>query len=213
MRIRKHNILALALLLCYLSGLAQSSELSGEKSAALKARITANTQRLQSLQSDFTQTKQLSYMDDAIRSKGKLYFKAPAQIRWEYVSPTNYVIIFNGQTMHTTEGGRTKTINLGANRRLKGLDDLLTGSLQGGNMLDESRFDISYYHEKAGYIAVLIPKDSGLSKYIRQVELTFDETTLLLTQVTLTDPAGDSSRLTFNNQRKNTPILDTMFRP
>ncbi|HWK56649.1 MAG TPA: outer membrane lipoprotein carrier protein LolA [Parapedobacter sp.] len=209
----KYSIIALGLLLCGTAGFAQRKALGTEESTVLKAKVTANTQNLQTLQGDFTQIKQLSYMDNAIRSTGKLYFKAPGQIRWEYVSPANYVVIFNGQSMHTIEGGRTKTTSLGANRRMQGLNDLLAGSVRGGDMLDESRFQISYFHDKADYIAILVPKDKGLSRYIKQVELTFDGTSLLLTQVTLTDPAGDSTQLAFVNQRKDLPIPDAMFQP
>ena len=214
MGIQKRNLFALALLLCCATaGFAQRTALTAAESTALKAKITASTQSLQSLQSDFTQTKQLSYMDKAIRSAGKLYFKAPGRIRWEYVSPTRYVVIFDGQTMHTIAGGRTNTTKLTANRRMKGLNDLLVGSVQGGDMLDENRFDIAYYREKANYVAVLVPKDKELSRYIQQVELAFDGASLLLTQVTLTDPAGDSTQLAFTNQRKDVPIADTIFQP
>lgn len=213
MHILKYNILALALLLFCSPGFAQRKALAATESAAVKAKVTASTQSLESLQSDFTQTKKLSYMDEAIRSTGKLYFKAPGKIRWEYLSPTNYAVIFDGQTMHTIAGGRTKSTNLAANRRMQGLNDLLAGSLQGGDMLDENRFDITYYRDKTDYVAILIPKDKGLSRHIRQVELTFNGTSLLLTQVTLTDPAGDSTQLAFANQRKDVPIADTIFQP
>lgn len=203
----------MALLLCCATAFAQREALDTEESKAVKAKVAAAAQSLQSLQSDFTQTKEVSYMDNAIRSVGKLYFKAPDRIRWEYTSPTNYVVIFDGQTMHTVEGGRTKTTKLTANRRMKGLNDLLAGSLQGGTMLDESRFDITYYRDKAGYVALLVPKDKGLSRYIRQVELTFDSSSLLLTRVTLTDPAGDTTQLAFANQRKNMAVDDATFHP
>ncbi|MGV3761047.1 outer membrane lipoprotein carrier protein LolA [Parapedobacter sp.] len=209
----KHNILALTLLLCCTAGFAQREALSVEESTALKAKVTASTKSLRSLQSDFIQTKQVSYMDKAIRSTGKLSFKAPGKIRWEYESPTNYAIIFDGQTMHTIESGRTKTTKLAANRRMKGLNDLLVGSLQGSDILDESRFDIAYYRDKSNYVAVLVPKDKGLSRYIQQVELVFDGTSLLLNQVTLTDPAGDSTKLAFTNHRKNASVPDATFQP
>ncbi len=152
-------------------------------------------------------------MDNAIRSTGKLYFKAPDKIRWEYVSPAPYVVVFDGQTMHTVEGGRTKTTNLTANRRMKGLNGLLLGSIQGGDMLDESQFNISYYRDRANYVAKLAPKDKSLNKYIQHVELTFDGTSLLLSEVTLTDPAGDSTQLVFTNRRKNASIPDVTFQP
>lgn len=203
----------LALLLCCATGFAQRGKLTAAESAALKAKITASTQGLQSLQSDFTQTKQLSYMDNAIRSTGKLYFKAPDKIRWEYVSPAPYVVVFDGRTMHTVQGGRTKTTNLTANRRMKGLNGLLLGSIQGGDMLDESQFVITYYRDRANYVAELAPKDKSLNKYIQHVELTFDGTSLLLSEVTLTDSAGDSTQLVFTNRRQNASIPDVTFQP
>ena len=214
MLILKHNTLVLALLLlCCTAGFAQRKALTAAESAAVKAKITANTRSLQTLQSDFIQTKQLSYMDKAIRSTGKLHFKAPGKIRWEYLSPTNYVAIFDGQTMHTIADGRTKSTNLVANRRMQGLNDLLMGSLQGDDMLDEHQFDITYYREKNDYIVVQVPKDKGIGRYIRQVELVFDGNGLLLSQVTLTDPAGDHTKIVFSNQRENAPIPDAMFQP
>lgn len=209
----KRNILALALLLCYAAGFAQRTPLTADESGALKAEITAGTRGVQSLQSDFTQTKQLSYLENTIQSSGTLHFKAPGKIRWAYLSPTDYVVIFDGHTMHTVEGGRSKTVNLAANRRLSGLNDLLTGSVRGGNLLDDNRFDITYYREKTGYVAVLVPKETALRQYIQQVELTFDVASLLLSTVTLTDPAGDTTQLTFTNQRKNVSVSDTMFQP
>ena len=214
MRIQKCNLIAVAVLLCCTTAAyAQRTALSAAESTALKARITESTKSLQSLQSDFTQTRQLSYMENDIRATGKLYFKAPGRIRWEYMTPKPYVVIFDDQTMYTVEGGHTKTTKLSANRRMQGLNDLLANSLQGGDMLDDSRFGISYYREKNNYIAVLVPKDKGLSRYVRQVELAFDGTNLLLTTVTLTDAAGDSTRLAFTNQRKGAPIADTIFQP
>lgn len=194
-------------------GFAQRTALNATESAALKARITENTKSLRSLQGDFTQTRRLSYMDNDMRTTGKLYFKAPDRIRWEYVTPKPYVIIFDDQTMYTVENGRTKTTKLTANRRMQGLNDLLAGSLRGGDLLDESRFTISYFQEQAKYAAILVPKDKGLSRYVRQVELIFDGTTLLLTTVTLTDPAGDSTQLAFTNQRKDVPVADSIFQP
>ena len=214
MLIQKRNFLILALWLCCATmGFAQRTALNATESAALKARITENTKSLRSLQGDFTQTRRLSYMDDDMRTTGKLYFKAPDRIRWEYVTPKPYVIIFDDQNMYTVENGRTKTTKLVANRRMQGLNDLLAGSLRGGDLLDEGRFTISYFREQNNYTAILAPKDKGLSRYVRQVELAFDGTSLLLTTVTLTDPAGDSTRLAFTNQRKDEPVADSIFQP
>lgn len=207
----KYKILILALLLCCTEVVAQRKALTPAEARAFKEKIAANTQHLQSLESDFAQTKQLSYLENTIKSAGKLYFKAPRKIRWEYRSPTTYVVIFDDQTMYTKDGSAIKSVDLTANRRLKGLNDLLVGTVQGGNILDESRFAITYYHENNAYLAVLVPREKALGKYVEQIELSFDSSTLLLKQVGIIDPSGDRTQLTFSNQRKNTPISDAKF--
>ena len=207
----KYNLIAIILLVCCSVVSAQRKALTPAEAATFKEKIAANTQNLRSLESDFVQTKRLSYLENTIKSSGKLYFKAPRKIRWEYQSPTEYVIIFAGQTMHTDDGTTKKTVDLAANRRLKGLNDLLTGTVQGGNILDESRFTITYFRNNTDYSAVLVPREKALGKFVKQVELTFNGANLLLKQVLLTDPAGDSTQLAFTNQRKNTPIPEARF--
>ena len=113
--------------------------------------------------------------------------------------------------MYTEDGATRKTVDLAANRKLKGLNDLLVGTVQGGNILDESRFTITYYRDNTDYSAVLVPREKALGKFVKQVKLTFDGSNLLLKQVVLTDPAGDSTQLAFTDQRKNTPIPEARF--
>lgn len=207
----KHKLLTLVLLLSCAAVSAQRKALAPGETATFKEKVATNMQHLQSLESDFVQTKQLSYLEKTIKTTGKLYFKAPRKIRWEYQSPTAYVIIFDDQTMYTDDGVSKKTVDLAAHRRMKGLNDLLMGTVQGSNILDESRFTITYYRQNTDYSAVLVPREKALGKFVKQVELTFDGASLLLKQVLLTDPAGDSTQLTFSNQRKNTSIPEAKF--
>ena len=84
MHVLKHNILVIALLIYGSTTSAQRKTLTAAETASFKEKVAASTQSLQSLESDFTQTKQLSYLENTITSSGKLYFKAPNKIRWEY---------------------------------------------------------------------------------------------------------------------------------
>jgi outer membrane lipoprotein carrier protein len=211
MHILKYKLIAITLLVCCSVVSAQRKALSPAETTAFKERVSANTQNLQSLESDFVQTKQLSYLENTIKSTGKLYFKAPGKIRWEYDSPTKYVIIFDDQTMYTEDGTTKKTLNLAANRRLKGLNDLLVGTVQGGSILDENRFTITCYRENADYSVVLVPREKALGKYVKQVELSFNGSDLLLKQVAIVDPSEDRTQLTFTNQLKNIAIADGKF--
>ncbi|SEL68882.1 outer membrane lipoprotein carrier protein LolA [Parapedobacter koreensis] len=208
----KYVIATIALLMTFSAGFAQRKALTPAEVAALKAKVAANTKSLQSLESDFTQSKQLSYMDDAINASGKLYFKAPRKIRWEYLQPTGYAVVFDNQTMHVDEGGgKQRHLDMASNKRLKGLSDLLVGTVQGGDLFDDSRFAITYYREGIGYVATLIPKEKALQRYIKQVELTLNGNNFLLTRVKITDPTQDYTLIDFENQRKNAAIPEDKF--
>lgn len=208
----RFNVLGILLLTCVLSSWGQRKMLSPEEAAALKQRVTEQTKQLRSLESTFTQTKHLDYLENDVTSSGKLYFKAPDKIRWEYVRPSSYTVIFNGELMRMNEGEKkAKQIDLASNRRMKGLNALLTGTVQGGRIFDDTQFQITYYREGADYSAILVPKDQALSRYIKQVELTLDGRSYLVRQIKITDPTQDYTRITFDTQRQNVSLPESLF--
>ncbi len=209
-RMPTYCTLVVALLACS-AAFGQQRAMTPAEVTALKEKIAASTQGLKALESAFEQTKHLDYLEHDVKSTGKLYFKSPDKIRWEYVNPTAYVVIFDNQKMHVYDGKTKKGVDLSSNRRLSGLNNLLVGTVKGGNIFDESQFDIAYYRNNTGYSATLIPKDKALAKYIKQVELAFDSGTFLVTRVKITDSSSDYTLISFNNQRKNASIPDEKF--
>ncbi len=213
MRIRIDHILS-TLLIAFVAcspAFGQKRAMAPAEVATFKERVAASTQQLQSLESAFTQTKHLDYLTHDVKSTGKLYFQSPDKIRWEYTSPSPYVVIFDNQKMLVHEGNKKKDIDLSANRRLKGLNGILVGTVQGGNIFDESQFDISYYRDGTGYLATLVPKDKGLARYIKEVELTFDSDTFLVKRIKTSDTSSDYTLISFDSQRKNSSIPADRF--
>ena len=210
MRIPRYSVLLIAVM-AYSSVVAQKRAMTAAEVVTFKERVATNTQSLHSLESTFTQTKHLDYLAHDIKSTGKLYFKSPDKIRWEYITPEAYIVIFDNQKMQVDDGSSKKDIDLAANRRLKGLNGLLAGTVQGGNIFDENQFDISYHRDGQGYSATLVPKDRALTRYIKQVELAFDSHTFFVKQVKIIDPSLDYTLISFGDQRKNASLPDDKF--
>ena len=209
---RKISLIGTMLLLAGSLSTSAQQTLTPAEIGTLKEKTAASAKSLQSLESNFTQTKHLSYLDNAPQSSGKLYFKAPRNIRWEYTRPTPFTVVFTGDKMYTRdERGKTSQTDLAANRRFSALNNLLTQTAQEGDFFDESQFSITYTKNSDGYTAVLVPKEKALGKYIKQIELTIDPTSFLVKQVKIVDPSTDYTQLDFTNQQKNTAVSEDKF--
>ena len=65
----------------FLLGIFALAQLNSTEVKKLKQNINSATANLNSLQSDFFQTKHLDFMENDVKSSGKLFYKATSKIR------------------------------------------------------------------------------------------------------------------------------------
>jgi len=192
------------------SGLIQA-QLSPAEIKTLKENINSATANLASLESTFTQTKHLDFMENDVKSSGKLYYKSQSKIRWEYTSPFDYYVIFNNDKMFVNDNGKKKETELSSNKLLKDLSKIMLGTVNGSAVLNETKFKITYSKSDAGFTAKMIPTDKTYKKYIQQIDLTFDGKTYLLKKIKTTEPSLDYTLIEFSNQKKNAAVSEEKF--
>lgn len=193
------------------SGILAQAQLNLAEIKTLKQNINSATSNLNSLQSDFTQTKHLDFMENDVKSSGKLYFKATSKIRWEYSSPFAYYVIFSNEKMFINDNGKKKETELSSSKLLKDLNKIMLGTVRGAAVLDESKFKITYQKSGLDYVASMTPTDKIYKKYIKKIELTFDGKSYLLKKIKTTEPSLDYTLLEFKNQKKNATVPDEKF--
>ena len=195
MHMRTLSTLTMTLWIGCVAAIAQRNALTPAEVAHFKEKLATHIRGMHSLESDFSQTKQLSYLEKPVESAGKLYFKAPDKIRWEYHTPEPSATVYDGSSA----------------KRQKGIANVLSTTLTGGNIVDEARFSTAYYREGTRYVVVQSPREKTLSRYVKQVELTIDGNTFLISSVKITDPSMDQTTIVFSNQRKNSVIPENKF--
>ena len=153
----------------------QEQKMSESEITAFKNSVNATAKNTKTLSTDFTQLKHMDFLSKDIETSGKMNFKSPNMLQWQYVKPYQYSIIFKNNKIFINDAGKKNNIDKGNSKMFDKLNKLIVGSVN-GNMFDENEFTISYFKTKDFNITKLLPKDAALKKYVKQMELYFDKT-------------------------------------
>src|SRR6186997_2251099 len=72
--------------------------------AVFRQQFATASQKINSVQSDFVQEKNLSMLSEKIVSKGKFWFKKDNKVRMEYNQPFQYLMILNNNNIYIKDG-------------------------------------------------------------------------------------------------------------
>lgn len=103
----------------------------------------------------------MDFLSKDIETSGKMNFKTPNMLQWQYVKPYQYSIIFKNNKIFINDAGKKNNIDKGNSKMFDKLNKLIVGSVN-GNMFDENEFTISYFKTKDFNITKLLPKDAAL---------------------------------------------------
>ncbi|WP_299600510.1 outer membrane lipoprotein carrier protein LolA [uncultured Aquimarina sp.] len=190
--------------------MAQEVELSKPEATSFVNAVSASAKKSKTIVNTFTQLKHIDFLSNDIESNGDLYFKSPNIIKWSYLKPYEYSVIFKDKKLYINDAGKKSDINLASNKVFKKLNDLIAKSVS-GDMLDESQFAMRFYKNKGIYIAKLSPKDQTLKNMFKEIVLGFQSKSYLVSSVKLIEPSGDYTLIKFKNTSVNKPIPDAVF--
>lgn len=205
--------LLLVLLLCS-QLFAQNSgntEITGESKTTLIRSIEKAHKQLFALQAQFTQEKSSSMLTEKIVQKGKLYYRAPKQLRWEYTSPQAMAIIFsNDKVLLKTNKGTTSN----PNKALNEMGNLIISTINGHFLTDNTNFSTRYYKNgKTGKnIVVLTPLNKRFKSVYTKMTITIDSQNKLAEKITLHETSGDVTTITFFHPQLNLSLSDSLFK-
>ncbi|RTY93933.1 outer membrane lipoprotein carrier protein LolA [Flavobacterium sp. GT3R68] len=201
----------LALFLCAMTTVfSQEQKMSASEIADFKATVEKDTKNIKSLKTDFIQYKHLDFLAKDIETSGKMMFKTPNLLNWQYTKPYQYSIVFKNNKVYINDQGKKNTVDAGNSKMFEKINKLIIGSVS-GNMFDDKEFVIAYFKTKEFYITKLSPKTAAIKKYIKQVDLYFPIQDATVSQVKLIEPSNDFTRIVFKNKVINAKIDDSAF--
>ena len=155
--------------------------------------------------------KIVSFMDNKLESKGKLVFKAPNLVKWEYTIPYHNIAIFKDDKLYVNNDGDKEVFNLKSNKLFKNLNSLIINCIK-GSMFDDRQFSITYFKLDDCFLVKFIPNEKKTKRFIARFELKFSNISAQVEEIKLVEPNGDFTTIIFNNKLLNTEISDESFK-
>lgn len=183
--------------------------MSTTEADALKATVKALSDETVTISADFVQYKHIDFLSNDIESNGKLAFKSPNMVKWEYEKPFAYSVLFKNETLFINDNGTKTDMDMGSNKLFKQLNQLITASIK-GDMFDASEFDVLYFKKDGRSEVHFTPTDKQFSEFIKVFYITFS-TKGEVEEIKIIEPSDDYTQIVFSNRTTNETLSDAVF--
>jgi len=161
--------------------------------ATLEKMRTA-AEKISSIKGDFVQEKHLPILAKPLISHGYFAYQRPASLRWEYRKPLKSVLLLHDAAANLQS----------MDFILQEISNWLNGRFDGNPLFNATAGD-----DKT---VILTPKDKGMDRFIRRIELVMADQPGVMKQVTIFEGESAFTRFTFTDPRINDAISPVEFR-
>lgn len=178
--------------------------------AAVAGSIQKKYASVNDLKSSFTQVTRIKDLEEKISSSGKVWFKKPAMMKWQYEEPWKDTIVSDGKKVWyfdsrenqvaETEFDSVWTGSLGSYTVISILEDL--------DRLFDVRLGAGSTDERGNILLDLKQKTQEQS---RQVTIAVDPKTYALRKIIIGDVFGNTTIIELGTEEVNLGIPDSFF--
>lgn len=177
----------------------------------LKKKINQTATAMKTMQCDFIQTKNIKMLNDKLVSKGKMYYQQGNKLRWEYISPYQYVFILNNDKVLIKNNQRNDVVDVKQNKMFKEITRIMMSSVIGNCLTDDKGFKTSITANSKEWIANLLPLRKDMKQMFQKMILHFNPQKAIVTSVELIERNGDKTVIELKNVRVNETLRTDMF--
>jgi len=174
-------------------------------------RIQQTYEKTDDFKADFIQEATIKSIKKTEREEGKVFFKNPKNMLWDYTKPKGKKMVINSQTSWLYLAGE-KVVYTQKSEKIFQSKTLISFFSGSGKLKDD--FIIKYAEPKAldkdgNYLLVLIPREKTAACNL--VKLSIDKNNFNILQVSFDDAFGNSTTLKFSNISINTGLSQKIF--
>lgn len=156
----------------------------------------------------FVQTKESSMLRESLVSRGKMYFRAPDKVRWEYVSPASGAFVMDGDQAVFTSDGKARRLDLSKNRMFRLMSGIMMPGLSGSPFVSDGNFTVETEESGDFLEVVMVPVKKDMMKFVDRIRLRLRKSDYVAVTVEMSEPGGDSTRIEFDDIDLQIPADD-----
>ena len=178
--------------------------------AALQKKMNETSKKINSIQCNFVQEKNVSMLTEKSVAKGKFYFKRESKVLLDYQTPVKNQIVMNGNKLVLRDGKTTTEMDVNRSRVFKQLNNIIMGSIN-GSLFSAKDFSVQLFENTTSIKAELKPDLKTMKKFISTVVIVLDKKDFTATRIEMNETSGDNTILTFTNKVVNGNVDDALF--
>jgi outer membrane lipoprotein carrier protein len=174
---------------------------------ALVDRMQGFYERTEDFTANFRQTYVYKSFGRTSTSTGMVAFKKPAQMRWDYLTPSPRTFVLTGERVYAWDPqAQTLTVAALPTSELSSSVTFLWGK---GRLLDEFSISRAPCPDCQGVLLVLTPKKSETR--FRELRFELEPKTAQVRKTVVVDPDGSENTILFSDLKTNTGLSKERF--
>jgi outer membrane lipoprotein-sorting protein len=166
---------------------------------------------IETISSDFLQTKNLSLLAEKIKSKGKFYYKKEDKVRIEYLTPYSYLLVMSGGQMMVKDEQKTNKINTRNSKTMQSVNRVMIDCMR-GTVFNNPDFKVSVYENAGRYLLSMGPVADAMKKMFKQIDVYMDKKTFDVNRLSMIEEGGDYTDMDFTNTQHNISLNEALFK-
>lgn len=177
-----------------------------EEALEIADKVQKTYDSVQDFSAKFTQEYRSASMDSTRTSEGRVFFKKPGKMRWDYAKPDERYMISDGKSLWVYEPEFAQYYSEALeDSQLPSALRFLMGT---GNLRDE--FAVRIRKQDAKKITLeLVPKER--SSQFSRLHFVVENNTFNVVEVTVFDALGNTNTLRFHDVKQNAGLPDKGF--
>lgn len=166
---------------------------------------------IRTINSDFSQTKNMALLAEKVKSKGKFYFMKDDKIRIEYTQPFSYILVMNKGQVLVKDEQKTSKVNTKNSKALQSVNRIMIDCMR-GTILSNPDFKASVFESGNSYLIALIPSQAAMKSMFSGIDIYLTKKQFDVTRLVMKENGGDLTDMNFSNAQHNQPLNETLFK-